>query len=293
MEALRFGADAVFRTQEVRRGLTVTGAEVTDEDVDAILARGEAKTAELNAKLQKMEKGDLLDFRLDGGMAVQTFEGTDFSDKANRQLMEPMYIDTGKRNRKPVDAQLAAAIAASIGTTSAAAAAAAAKRKIPRLPSPLGLPTMHDWQFYDKARINELQSVALLSSSLDMHTSTSHHHEQQAAVDKLTAMRESGADVPYETDVLERTLFSPQLRQAAHCTSASMCQLLNPAARMQQRGVSCYQRAMLTGAHALALGSLLTLVLCMAAKLPSFLGAVTQPVSATFVHCSSTYTDSC
>jgi hypothetical protein len=54
---------------------------VTDEDVDAILARGEAKTAELNAKLQKMEKGDLLDFRLDGGMAVQTFEGTDFSDK--------------------------------------------------------------------------------------------------------------------------------------------------------------------------------------------------------------------
>jgi hypothetical protein len=80
--------------------------------------------------------------------------------QANRQLIEPMYIDTGKRNRKPVDAQLAAAIAASIGTTSAAAAAAAAaaaKRKIPRLPSPLGLPTMHDWQFYDKDRINELQ----------------------------------------------------------------------------------------------------------------------------------------
>jgi hypothetical protein len=38
--------------------------------------------------------------------------------------------------------------------------------------------------------------------------------------------------------------------------------------RMQQRDVSCYQRAMLTGDHALALGSLLTLVLCMAALLP-------------------------
>jgi hypothetical protein len=82
--------------------------------------------------------------------------------QANRQLMEPMYIDTGKRNRKPVDAQLAAAIAASIGTTSAAAAAAAAKRKMLRLPSPLGLPTMHDWQFYDKARINELQVRAVV-----------------------------------------------------------------------------------------------------------------------------------
>jgi hypothetical protein len=36
-------------------------------------------------------------------------------------------------------------------------------------------------------------------------------YQQQAAVDKLTAMRESGADVPYDTDVLERTLFSPQV----------------------------------------------------------------------------------
>ena len=28
-----------------------------------------------------MEKGDLLDFRLNGGMRTQHFEGTDFSDK--------------------------------------------------------------------------------------------------------------------------------------------------------------------------------------------------------------------
>ena len=63
---------------------------MTDEDVDAILARGEAKTAELNAKLQKMEKGDLLDFRLDGGMAVQTFEGTDFSDKVLISTTKPL-----------------------------------------------------------------------------------------------------------------------------------------------------------------------------------------------------------
>ena len=61
---------------------------MTDEDVDAILARGEAKTAELAARLQKMEKGDLLDFRLDGGMSTQTFEGTDFSDKVQHNIAQ-------------------------------------------------------------------------------------------------------------------------------------------------------------------------------------------------------------
>jgi SWI/SNF-related matrix-associated actin-dependent regulator of chromatin subfamily A member 5 len=69
MSAIRFGADTVFRSEE---------STITDEDIDAILARGEAKTKELAEKIQKADKGDLLDFRLDGGVSAQTFEGIDY-----------------------------------------------------------------------------------------------------------------------------------------------------------------------------------------------------------------------
>lgn len=69
MAAIRFGADTVFRSEE---------STITDEDIDAILARGEAKTKELAAKIQQADKGDLLDFRLDGGVSAQTFEGIDY-----------------------------------------------------------------------------------------------------------------------------------------------------------------------------------------------------------------------
>ena len=69
MAAVRFGADTVFRSEE---------STITDEDVDIILERGKAKTKELQEKIQKADKGDLLDFRLDGGISAQTFEGIDY-----------------------------------------------------------------------------------------------------------------------------------------------------------------------------------------------------------------------
>jgi len=72
MTAVRFGAEQVFRSEE---------STITDEDIEAILERGRAKTKELSEKLQKADKGDLLDFRLDGGISAQTFEGIDYSDK--------------------------------------------------------------------------------------------------------------------------------------------------------------------------------------------------------------------
>lgn len=72
MNAVRFGADAVFRSED---------STITDEDIDVILDRASAKTKELQDKLSKNEKGDLLDFRLDGGISSQEFEGVDYSDK--------------------------------------------------------------------------------------------------------------------------------------------------------------------------------------------------------------------
>ena len=101
MDALRFGADKVFRAGE--------DAEVTDEDIDAILDRGKQKTEEMAAKLEDNDKGDLMDFSMDGGMKAQTFEGTDYSAAArNRQgpVIDKLMLleeDCSKqRVRKPV-----------------------------------------------------------------------------------------------------------------------------------------------------------------------------------------------
>ena len=69
MAAARFGADTVSWPEE---------STLTDEDVDIILERGKAKTKELQEKIQKADKGDLLDFRLDGGIGALIFEGIDY-----------------------------------------------------------------------------------------------------------------------------------------------------------------------------------------------------------------------
>jgi SWI/SNF-related matrix-associated actin-dependent regulator of chromatin subfamily A member 5 len=83
MAAVRFGADAVFRSEE---------STITDEDIDVILEKGAAKTKELMSKIQKAEKGDLLDFRLDGGISSQEFEGVDYSDKVRLFVVRCAFL---------------------------------------------------------------------------------------------------------------------------------------------------------------------------------------------------------
>lgn len=116
LEALRFGADVIFRSKD---------QQITDEDIDLILERGACgvalapvyidiwcpvclygsvcmvlrlirppttnhpkpgrkRTAEITEKLQAADKGDLLDFRMDGGMSAQVFEGQDYSKGRNK-----------------------------------------------------------------------------------------------------------------------------------------------------------------------------------------------------------------
>jgi hypothetical protein len=40
---------------------------------------GRKRTVEMEEKLKAADKGDLLDFRMDGGMSAQVFEGQDYS----------------------------------------------------------------------------------------------------------------------------------------------------------------------------------------------------------------------
>ena len=81
---MRFGADKVFRSKD---------SEISDADIDAILAEGRKKTDELNSRLAQAEKGDMLDFSFDGGMKTQEFEGVDYTLAENRAAASTDDVD--------------------------------------------------------------------------------------------------------------------------------------------------------------------------------------------------------
>ena len=140
MAAVRFGADNIFRSEE---------STITDEDIDVILDRAKAKTKELQEKIQKAEKGDLLDFRLDGGISSQTFEGVDYSDKALRDHLRMLAANSiGKRERKPPPTSYNPIIHSKKSMV-------VNNRRI-KLPKSLRLPSMEDHQFYNRERLLEL-----------------------------------------------------------------------------------------------------------------------------------------
>ncbi|KAL4155219.1 hypothetical protein PRNP1_007332 [Phytophthora ramorum] len=147
LEMIRFGADQVFRT---------TDSTITDEDIDAILAKGEQRTEEMKQKMQVHDKGDMLDFKLDGG-GCQNHDGIDYSNEKERQeelkrladaeLARQMAEGMGKRERRTV---LRHSHVSSEGKHRA-------KQK--QLPKALRLPRMDEWQFYNRKRLIELHEI--------------------------------------------------------------------------------------------------------------------------------------
>lgn len=153
LQAVRFGADKVFKSKD---------SSITDDDIDLILDAGKKRTQEMNEKLQNAEKGDLLDFKLDGGLSVQTFEGVDYSGNALAQARAEQsqllgMLDIGKRERKTVanynENQLYQQQIAALqgGETKER------KKKVKRLPKFLRLPRMEEWQMYDRVSLQKLQ----------------------------------------------------------------------------------------------------------------------------------------
>ncbi|CAM9474518.1 unnamed protein product [Choristocarpus tenellus] len=147
LEVLRFGADQVFRSKDT---------SITDADIDAILEKGQERTkALLEAKLQVADKGDLLDFSLDGGMRTQVYEGVDYSNKANRAdggggAVPFQFLDTGKRERKKISSYKEDAFYRQAQTTTS--------KKRTKIPKHLRLPRMEECQFYNRKRLEELHA---------------------------------------------------------------------------------------------------------------------------------------
>lgn len=176
MAAVRFGADTVFRSEE---------STITDDDIEIILERGKAKTKELAEKIKKAEKGDLLDFRMDGGISAQTFEGVDYSDKELRNQLRLLAADSvGKRERRPPPTDYTP-------ITEPKKSMVVNNTRI-KLPKTLRLPRMEDHMFYNRQRLLEL-------SSFEFQT--------------YATLRESGKLPSREYIKKSRTLLPPELAQ--------------------------------------------------------------------------------
>eukprot|EP00536_Pseudo-nitzschia_multiseries_P003978 jgi/Psemu1/253123/estExt_Genewise1Plus.C_630105 len=153
LEAVRFGADKIFKSKD---------SSITDEDIDLIINAGRRKTQELNEKFQAADKGDLLDFKLDGNSNMQTFEGVDYSGNALAQAKAEVgmlgILDLGKRERRTVanyneNKLYADQVAAIQGNKPKERK----KKKLIKLPKALRLPRMEEWQMFNRTRLLAIQ----------------------------------------------------------------------------------------------------------------------------------------
>ncbi|XP_075972859.1 nucleosome-remodeling ATPase imitation SWI isoform X1 [Anticarsia gemmatalis] len=134
LNMIRHGANHVFSSKD---------SEISDEDIDTILAKGEHKTEELKQKLESLGESSLRAFSMDTPGAttdsVYQFEGEDYREK---QKVIPIgsWIEPPKRERKAnyaVDAYFREALRVS-------------EPKAPKVqaPRPPKQPIVQDFQFF-------------------------------------------------------------------------------------------------------------------------------------------------
>lgn len=146
LAAVRFGADKIFKSKD---------SSITDDDIDLILQVGKRKTEEMNEKLKAADKGDLLDFKLDGS-SVQTFEGVDYSLAQARKEMLGIF-DLGKRERKEANYNENSLYQRQVAALQGNMVNKPKKKKAPKLPKHLRLPRMEEWHMYDRPRLLKIQ----------------------------------------------------------------------------------------------------------------------------------------
>jgi len=125
---IRHGADHIFASKD---------SEITDEDIDAILSRGERKTEEMKEKLEQLGESSLRNFTLDNNeSSVYKFEGEDYREK--QKLAGLAWIEPPKRERKAnyaVDQYFREALRVS-------------EPRAPKAPRPPKQPSVQDFQFF-------------------------------------------------------------------------------------------------------------------------------------------------
>ncbi|KAJ5217146.1 ISWI chromatin-remodeling complex ATPase ISW2 [Penicillium chermesinum] len=133
---IQHGAAKVFETERVP-GKEDSTKDITEDDFDSILRKGEERTAELNKKYEKLGIDDLQKFSSE---SAYEWNGKDFTER--KKDIGVNWINPAKRERKEqfysIDKYYRQALATG-GRT------ADTKPKVPRAPKQI---TVHDWQFF-------------------------------------------------------------------------------------------------------------------------------------------------
>ncbi|XP_060530660.1 chromatin-remodeling complex ATPase chain Iswi isoform X2 [Cylas formicarius] len=129
LSMIRHGANHVFASKD---------SEITEEDIDTILEKGEAKTAEFAQKMESLGESSLRNFTVDTPTeSVYQFEGEDYREK-QKTIGISNWIEPPKRERKAnyaVDAYFREALRVS-------------EPKAPKAPRPPKQPIVQDFQFF-------------------------------------------------------------------------------------------------------------------------------------------------
>ena len=141
---VRFGAEKIFDSSTT---------SITDEDVDAIMARGEEETKALNSKMQGFTE-KAIQFSMGAENSLYEFEDEDDKNVAAlpegidmKTIISSNWIDPPKRERKKNYNE---------SDYYRSAMAQAARPSKPMGPKIAKLQQMHDFQFYNTARIQEI-----------------------------------------------------------------------------------------------------------------------------------------
>ncbi|KAG8045157.1 hypothetical protein GUJ93_ZPchr0008g12188 [Zizania palustris] len=137
LQMVRFGAEMVFSSKD---------STITDEDIDRIIAKGEESTAELDAKMKKFTE-DAIKFKMDDTAELYDFGDEKEENKLDfKKLVSDNWIEPPRRERKRNYSE-------SEYFKQALRQGAPAKPREPRIPR---MPHLHDFQFFNNQRLNEL-----------------------------------------------------------------------------------------------------------------------------------------
>jgi SWI/SNF-related matrix-associated actin-dependent regulator of chromatin subfamily A member 5 len=144
LNMIQHGAETLFSSNG---GVGAMGAPGED-DLDAILAAGEERTAALNAKYETLGLDDLQKFTSD---SAYEWNGENFENKGVKELNIMSLMPQQKRERKEQVYSIDKYYRDALSTTSGRPADT--KPKTPRAPKQI---TVHDYQFFSP-RVTELQ----------------------------------------------------------------------------------------------------------------------------------------
>ncbi|XP_077232614.1 putative chromatin-remodeling complex ATPase chain [Tasmannia lanceolata] len=137
LQMVRFGAEMVFSSKD---------STITDEDIDRIIAKGEEATAELDAKMKKFTE-DAIKFKMDDTAELYDFDEEKDDNKFDfKKIVSENWIEPPKRERKRNYSE-------SDYFKQAMRQGGPAKPREPRIPR---MPQLHDFQFFNNQRLNEL-----------------------------------------------------------------------------------------------------------------------------------------